>query len=100
MSGRRLPVVDPDLLDRIRPLDQIAAWNRARHGDYDEPRIELLLRLSRRGRTYSLRCDHVVDRDLDPIRLENRTPIAISSGRNEIAQQEEVGHLRRCGEPH
>src|SRR6516162_3898630 len=84
VTGGPVPVIDPALADRIRPFDQIVARSMPVFDHEHDAGIEIPLRVIDIGNARSLRRDHVLNRDLDSFRLEDRTPVSVFACRYEI----------------
>ena len=99
-TGSPVPVFDPALANRIRPFHQIVARRMPMFDHDDDPGIEIPLRVIDIGNAGSLRRDHVLNRDLGSLRLEDWAPVTVLACGYEILQNEKIGDLCRRNHPH
>ena len=94
MPSRGFPIIDPRLADSIGPLDQLFAGRMAVFDDHDKSGIEILLCVIDIGRARTLGVNHILNRDLGSLCLEDLMAVRVFLDGSEISQNEKVRHFR------
>jgi hypothetical protein len=93
-------VLHPQFANRLGSFDQLACGFRAVLNQDDHPGIELPLRFVDGGQAWAFGSDDVLNGDLGTVRLKNGVSIGVFARGDRMAQNEEVGNLRRGDQTH
>src|SRR5262249_27197978 len=100
MSGRCGPKVYPLTSDAVGPVEEFSAWPSPVLDDHSDSGVEMPLGMTDVGYARAHCVDDILNRNLRSCGFENRPAISVGAAPRELAQNEEIGHLRGGDQSH